>query len=48
MSELQNKAIAPFCTHGGSGTVQSLNDIRSVCPNSTCAACGNHEDCRCS
>lgn len=32
---LSGKAIAPFCTHGGSGTAQSVNDIRSVCPNST-------------
>ena len=31
---LSGKAIAPFCTHGGSGTAQSVNDIRSVCPNS--------------
>lgn len=33
--DLTGKAIAPFCTHGGSGTAQSVNDIRSVCPNST-------------
>lgn len=33
--DLSGKAIAPFCTHGGSGTAQSVNDIRSVCPNST-------------
>jgi len=32
---LSGKYIAPFCTHGGSGTVQSVSDIRSVCPNST-------------
>ena len=32
---LSGKAIAPFCTHGGSGTAQSVNDIHSVCPNST-------------
>lgn len=32
---LLGKAIAPFCTHGGSGTAQSVNDIHSVCPNST-------------
>lgn len=32
---LSGKSIAPFCTHGGSGTAQSVNDIRSVCPNST-------------
>lgn len=33
--DLSGKAISPFCTHGGSGTAQSVNDIRSVCPNST-------------
>lgn len=33
--DLSGKTIAPFCTHGGSGTAQSVNDIRSVCPNST-------------
>lgn len=33
--DLTGKAIAPFCTHGGSSTAQSVNDIRSVCPNST-------------
>lgn len=32
---LSGKSIAPFCTHGGSGTAQSVNDIRSVSPNST-------------
>lgn len=32
---LSGKAIAPFCIHGGSGTAQSVNDIHSVCPNST-------------
>ena len=32
---LSGKVIAPFCTHGGSGTAQSVNDIHSVCPNST-------------
>ena len=32
---LSDKTIAPFCTHGGSGTAQSVNDIRSVCPNPT-------------
>lgn len=32
---LSGKAIAPFCTHGGSGTAQNVNDIHSVCPNST-------------
>lgn len=29
--DLSGKTIAPFCTHGGSGTSQSVNDIRSVC-----------------
>lgn len=33
--DLSGKSIAPFCTHGGSGTAQSVSDIRSVCPNST-------------
>ncbi|WP_418698170.1 flavodoxin [Bacteroides sp.] len=33
--DLSRKYIAPFCTHGGSGTAQSVSDIRSVCPNST-------------
>jgi flavodoxin len=33
--DLSGKNIAPFCTHGGSGTAQSVNNIRSVCPNST-------------
>ena len=33
--DLSGKYIAPFCTHGGSGTAQSVSDIRSVCPNST-------------
>jgi flavodoxin len=33
--DLSRKNIAPFCTHGGSGTAQSVNNIRSVCPNST-------------
>lgn len=34
MYDLTGKKIAPFCTHGGSGTAQSVNDIRAVCPNS--------------
>lgn len=34
MYDLTGKKIAPFCTHGGSGTANSVNDIRSVCPNS--------------
>ena len=33
--DLSGKSIAPFCMHGGSGTAQSVSDIRSVCPNST-------------
>jgi flavodoxin len=33
--DLSGKNIAPFCTHGGSGTAQSVNNIRSVCPHST-------------
>lgn len=34
MYDLTGKRIAPFCTHGGSGTAQSINNIRSVCPDS--------------
>lgn len=33
--DLSGKAIASFCTHGGSGIAQSVNDIRSVCPDAT-------------
>ncbi len=32
--DLAGKKIAPFCTHGGSGTAQSVNNIRKVCPDS--------------
>ncbi|BDF53477.1 flavodoxin [Odoribacteraceae bacterium] len=32
---LAGKFIAPFCTHGGSGTAQSVSDIRSVCSDVT-------------
>lgn len=32
--DLSGKTIAPFCTHGGSGTARSVDDIRSVCPGS--------------
>lgn len=32
--DLSGKTIAPFCTHGGSGTARSVDDIRSVCPAS--------------
>ena len=32
--DLKGKNIAPFCTHGGSGTSQSVSDICSVCPES--------------
>ena len=32
--DLKGKYIAPFCTHGGSGTANSVNDIRSVSPDS--------------
>lgn len=32
--DLAGKKIAPFCTHGGSGTAQSVNNIREVCPDS--------------
>lgn len=34
MYDLTGKKIAPFCTHRGSGTAQSVNNIRSVCPDS--------------
>ena len=30
--DFAGKKILPFCTHGGSGTAQSANDIRAVCP----------------
>lgn len=32
--DLTGKKIASFCTHGGSGTAQSVNNIRTVCPDS--------------
>lgn len=32
--DLKGKKIASFCTHGGSGTAQSVNNIRQVCPDS--------------
>lgn len=32
--DLSDKIIAPFCTHGGSGTAQSVSDIHAVCPDS--------------
>lgn len=32
---LAGKSIAPFCTHGGSGTAQSVSDIRFVCTDVT-------------
>lgn len=32
--DLSDKIIAPFCTHGGSRTAQSVSDIREVCPDS--------------
>ncbi|WP_157153982.1 flavodoxin [Brachyspira murdochii] len=28
------KKIAPLCTHGGGGMGRSLNDIKTLCPNS--------------
>ena len=34
MYDFAGKKIAPFCTHGGSGTAQSVNNIREVCPDS--------------
>ena len=32
--DLSGKKILPFCTHGVSGTAQSVNNMREVCPNS--------------
>lgn len=32
--DLSGKKILPFCTHGGSGTAQSVNNMREACPNS--------------
>lgn len=32
--DLSGKVIMPFCTHGGSGKAQSMNNMREVCPNS--------------
>ena len=29
------KAIIPFCTHGGSGFSQSVQNIKELAPNST-------------
>lgn len=34
MYDLAGKKIVPFCTHGGSGMAQSVDNIRSVCPDS--------------
>ena len=34
MYDLTGKKIAPFCTHGGSGTAQSVENIRDLCPDS--------------
>lgn len=31
---LSGKKILPFCTHGGSGTAQSVSNIKTVCPDS--------------
>lgn len=31
--DLSGKKILPFCTHGGSGTAQSVNNMREVCPD---------------
>ena len=33
-SDLSNKAIAPFCTHEGSGFGHSVTDIRKICEHS--------------
>lgn len=32
--DLSGKKILPFCTHGGSGTARSVDNIRDLCPNS--------------
>ena len=32
--DLSGKKILPFCTHGGSGTARSVDNIREVCPDS--------------
>lgn len=37
--DLKGKNIAPFCTHGGSGTSQSVNDILSICPDANILEC---------
>jgi len=34
MYDLAGKKIVPFSTHGGSGMAQSVDNIRSVCPDS--------------
>ena len=31
--DLSGKKILPFCTHGGSGTAQSVDNIRKLCPH---------------
>lgn len=31
--DFSNKALAPFCTHGGSGLGHSVSDIKSLCPS---------------
>lgn len=33
--DFSGKAIAPFCTHEGSGLGHSEQDIRALCPNAT-------------
>jgi flavodoxin len=33
--DFSGKAIAPFCTHGGSGLGRSVTDISTLCPKST-------------
>lgn len=34
-NDLSSKTVIPFCTHGGSGQSQSLDDIREYSPNAT-------------
>jgi flavodoxin len=33
--DFSGKTIAPFCTHGGSSSGRSIDDIRKLCPQST-------------
>lgn len=35
---LAGKTVAPFCTHGGGGFGNSLEDLKTLCPNATITA----------